>query len=217
MIERELADSGAGNFRKVRAAAEYLTHVVSERADVGAGRALDGEASDGAVDFGEAIFEEFDGGRFEDDSLIFTGEFVGGTASDFLGRKNWRHLVETADGLIGELLELFAIEGDGNFRRQCGSFGVVGVGGEAEAEAGGVAFAPTRIETDEAGGLTEEQDKNASSQRIEGTEMADLAETGEMTEGIDDVVGGFALGLVDDEGAVEGSRLWLARHERSNQ
>jgi hypothetical protein len=42
--------------------------------------------------------------------------------------------------------------------------------------------------------------------------MADLAESGEVADGVNDVVGSFALRLVDDESAVEGGGLWLAGH-----
>ncbi len=42
--------------------------------------------------------------------------------------------------------------------------------------------------------------------------MADLAESGEVADRVDDVVGGFALRFIDDQGAVERSGLWLAGH-----
>jgi hypothetical protein len=42
--------------------------------------------------------------------------------------------------------------------------------------------------------------------------MADLAETGEVADGIDNVVRGLALRLVNDESAVEGDGLWFAGH-----
>ena len=46
--------------------------------------------------------------------------------------------------------------------------------------------------------------------------MADLAKTGEMTDGVDDVVRGFALRLVDYQGAVEGRGLRLSWHVIGN-
>jgi hypothetical protein len=42
--------------------------------------------------------------------------------------------------------------------------------------------------------------------------MADLAESGEVADGIDNVVRGLALRLVNDESAVEGGGLWFAGH-----
>ena len=42
--------------------------------------------------------------------------------------------------------------------------------------------------------------------------MADLAKSGEVANGVDNVVRSFALRLVDDESAVEGSGLWFAGH-----
>jgi len=40
--------------------------------------------------------------------------------------------------------------------------------------------------------------------------MADLAHSGEVADGVDHVVRSFALGLVNDQSAVEGSGLWFA-------
>jgi len=42
--------------------------------------------------------------------------------------------------------------------------------------------------------------------------MPDLAKAGEMAHRVHNVVGSFALGLVDDQGTVEGRGLWLTRH-----
>jgi len=42
--------------------------------------------------------------------------------------------------------------------------------------------------------------------------MADLAESGEVADGIDNVMRRLAWRLVDDERAVEGSGLWFAGH-----
>jgi len=212
LIEGELTNGGAADFRKMRAAAKLLAHVVGKRTDVRAGRAFDGETSDRAFDSGEAIFEKFDRGGLEFDGLIFAREFVGGTAANFFGGENRGHLVETADGFVGELLELMLIERDGDFGSLCGAFGVVSVGGVTEAEAGGITLAAPGIEAYEARGLAKKKNENAGGKRVERAKMADLAESGKMADGIDDVVRGFAPRLVDDEGAVEGGRLWLAGH-----
>ena len=40
--------------------------------------------------------------------------------------------------------------------------------------------------------------------------MADLAKSGEVADGVNDVVRRFAFRLVDDQSAVEGSGLWFA-------
>src|SRR6202040_2454775 len=90
--------------------------------------------------------------------------------------------------------------------------GVVSVGGEAETETGGVTFAAAGVELDESRGASEKKHQDASGQRIESAEMTDLAETGEVADGIDNVVRGLALRLVDDQSAVEGSGLWFAGH-----
>jgi hypothetical protein len=212
LIEREFADGGAADFGEMRAATEFLTHVVSERTNVGARGALDGEAGKRAIDIEETIFEELDGDGVEFDSLIFAGEFVGRAAMDFFGGENGRHLFEAADGFGGETLEKLAIENRRRVGSLRGAFGIVGVRGIAEAKARGVAFAASGIEAHQAGGFAEEQDENAGGKRIESAEVADLPEARKMADGVDDVVGSSALRFVDDERAVEGGGLGQAWH-----
>jgi hypothetical protein len=92
------------------------------------------------------------------------------------------------------------------------AFRVVGVGGKAETETGGVAFAAAGVELDETRGAAKQEDKNAGGKWIERAKMADLAESGEVADGVHDVVRSFALRLVDDQSAVEGGGLWFAGH-----
>ena len=197
----------------MRAAAKLLAHFVGEGADVGAGRAFDDEAGNVAGDFGEAIFEEFDFDGLEFDGLIFASEFVGGAAVNFFGGESGRHLLEDASAVAGKFFKERAIERSG---RRIGAlrlaFGIVSVGGEAKTEAGGVAFAAARIKLDEASGFAEEENEDTGGERIERAEMADLTEAGEVADCVNNVVRSFALGLVDDESAVEGSGLWFAGH-----
>ena len=50
LFEGKFADGGATDFGEVRARAKLLAHFVRQRANVGAGRALDDKASDVAFD-----------------------------------------------------------------------------------------------------------------------------------------------------------------------
>lgn len=197
----------------MRAAAKLLAHFVRERADVGAGRALDDEARDIVCDFCKAVFEEFDFDRLELDRLIFAREFIGRPAVNLFGGEHWGHLLKNADALAGEFFKKRPAKNGG--RRVWTlrlSLGIVSVGSKSETEAGGVAFAAAGIKLDEASGLTKQKNQHASSERIESAEMSDLAETGKVADGIDNVMGSFALGLVDDQSAVEGCGLWFAGH-----
>jgi len=119
-------------------------------------------------------------------------------------------LREKANALVGEFFEHGFVEDRRIVRTLRLAFGVVSVGGKAETKAGGVAFAAARIKLDKASGAAEEEYQDASGERIERAEMADLAESGEVADGVNDVVRSFALRLVDDEGTVEGSGLWFA-------
>jgi len=214
LIEREFADGSAADLAEMRAHAELFSHFVGERADVGAGRTFDDEAGDGPFEFDEAKFEDLDFDRLQFDGLIFSGQFVGRAAVNFFGREGRGHLGKEADALLGKLFESGFVEDRRIVRALRLTFRVVSVGGEAETEAGGVALAAAGIKLNEASGAAEEKYEDACGERIESAEMADLAESGEVADGIDDVVGSFALRLVDDQSAVEGSGLRFAGHGR---
>ena len=129
---------------------------------------------------------------------------------NFFGGEGRGHLGEKANAFVGEFFESGFVEDRRIVRTLRLAFGVVSVGGKAETEAGGIAFAAAGIKLDEASGAAEEQNEDTGGERIERTEMADLAESGEVADGVHNVVRSFALRLVDDEGAVEGSGLWFA-------
>ena len=207
LFDGKFADGSARNFSEVRAHPELFAHFLGKGADVGAGRALDDEASEGSVDFREAKFEHFDFYRLQFDGLVSASQFVSGTAVNLFCGEGGRHLREAADAFVGKFFESGAIERGSGVGALRLAFGVVSIGGEAEAEAGGVAFAAAGIKLDEAGGAPEEQDEDAGGERVERSEMSDLTKAGEMANGVDDVMRGLAWRLVDDERAVEGSGL----------
>src|SRR5579885_2116620 len=183
------------------------------REDVGARRTLDHEASEGAFQVRQTIFKEFDVHGFQLDDLFLAGQFVSGPAVNFFGGKCGRHLLEASNTLGGKALEHAGIESGAGVRALRFAIRVVRVGGEAEAEAGGVALSPAGIEARQPGRAPEEQNQNACREGIKRAQMADLAETGKMPDGIDYVVRRLAPGLVDDQSAIEGRGLRLARHE----
>jgi len=213
LLQGKFANGGSADFGKVRATAKLLAHFVGERADVGAGRAFNNETGYVARDLRQAVFEEFDFNGLELDGLIFAGEFVGGASVNFFGGESRRHLLEDANAIARKFFEKRAIESRGwSVWTLCLSLGVVGVGGETETKASGVAFAAAGIKLDEAGSFTKQENKYAGGERIESAEMANLAEAGEMPDGVDNVVGSLALGLVNDESTVKRCWLWFARH-----
>ena len=99
-------------------------------------------------------------------------------------------------------------------RAQRRAVGIVGVGGEAEAERRVVALAASRVKLREPRGAAEQQHQHAGRQRIERAQMADLAESEDAAHGVDDVVRRPALRLVDDQGAVERRGLRFSWHGR---
>src|SRR5579885_2789379 len=213
LFDGKFTDGGTFDFREVRATAKLLAHFVRQRTDVGARRTLDHEASKGAFQVRQTIFKEFDVHGFQLDGLFLAGQLVSGPAVNFFGGKYGRHLLEASNTLGGKPLEHARIESGAGVRALRFAIGVVRVGGEAEAEARGVALSPAGIEARKPRRAPEEQNQDSCREGIERAEMADLAEASEMPDGIDHVVRRLALGLVDDQSAIEGRGLRLARHE----
>ena len=131
---------------------------------------------------------------------------------NFFCGKYRRHLGEQADAFIGKFFEGAAVEGRRGVRTLGLTFGIVSVSGKTKTETSGVAFAAAGIKLDQARSATEKKYEDTGGQRIERTEMANLAKSGEMANGVNDVVRGFSLRLIDDQRAIEGSGLWLAGH-----
>src|ERR1700676_780985 len=130
----------------------------------------------------------------------------------FLRGKRRRRLFEPSDALGGEPFKHRLVENGRRIGALRFSIGIVGVGGEAERESGGVALAPASVELHQPGGAPKQQYENSGGQRVERSQVADLPESREMAHRIDDVVGSLALGLVDHKGAVKGRWLRLAWH-----
>src|ERR1700690_887509 len=151
-------------------------------------------------------------GGLEFHRFISAGEFVSRAAMYFFGRECRGHLFEGSQRFGGQAFDEFAIEKGSSIRPLGFTLGIVGVGGESETVAGGVALAAASVETDQTCSFAEKKYEHTSGERIQGAEVTYLAETGKVPDGVHDIVRGLALRLVDDERAVEGSGLWLAGH-----
>ena len=82
------------------------------------------------------------------------------------------------------------------------AFGVVGVGGEAEADGAFVGFFRGSVELREPGEIAGDERKDAGGHGIEGAEVADGAFVENAAGAVDHVVRGESGGLVDDEDGV---------------
>jgi len=82
--------------------------------------------------------------------------------------------------------------------------GVVGVGGEAEADHAFVGLLRRGVELGETGETAGDEGENAGGEWVEGAEMADGALLQNAAHAVDYVVGGPASGLVDDDDAIHG-------------
>ncbi len=87
----------------------------------------------------------------------------------------------------------------------CGAaFGIVGVGGEAEADRAFVGFFRGRVELRQAGEVAGHERENAGGHGVQGTEVSDRAFAKNAAGAVDHIVRGASGGLVDDEDGVHG-------------
>jgi hypothetical protein len=78
------------------------------------------------------------------------------------------------------------------------AFGVVGVGGETEADDALVRLFRGGVELRQTGEIADYERENAGGEGVEGAEMADGALLQDAAYAVDDVVGGEACGLIDN-------------------
>ncbi len=138
---------------------------------------------------------------------MFSGELVGGDAVDFFGGERWRELFDEAEESGAELLELLQLESD-RFKRDRTDFaervaiGVVGIGGEAEADHAFVSFLRCSVELRQAREIADDEREHAGGQRIERAEMTDATLAKNAAHAGDHVVRGPTRGLIDDDNAI---------------
>src|SRR6266566_7763288 len=115
------------------AAAELLTHFVGHRPYVCARG--DARSEGGLIGGGRQNLKFFDfySYRFERDLLLLAGEFVGGHSGNFFGGKWWRHLLDGALKQGSQDAHFIEIYVHVLQRRRGLAIGIVGIGGEAEA------------------------------------------------------------------------------------
>ncbi len=132
--EGEFGDGGATEGFQVRAAGQFPAHVVGDGAHVGSGGDAGPETDAIEIDGEDFEFFDIDFDGLEHNFFLLAGEFVGGDAFYFLGGEGRRSLLDDAAEAGGESFDPFWVQA--HFLRRGGgfAFGVVGVGGEAEAD-----------------------------------------------------------------------------------
>src|SRR6185312_5172055 len=206
--EPERADSTAPERREVTADFEHGAEVASERADVGARRALDPhvEIEKASIAPGVEQFERRDRhrARGELDLLSLPGKRIGALAIDLDSADAARHLADLAAQFRDSRADLPL--GDGGDRSlggvaQLGALGVIRGGGDAEPDGGEILL----VEPDQVGEQprrrvhTEHQ--KAGGHRVERSRVADLARSREPARSSDDVVTRDSLRFVDEQDA----------------
>lgn len=206
-------------------AAEALAEIVGDGAHVGSGGDAGAEAGVAGIDGGNGEFFYFYLDWLKFDLFVLAGEFVGGDAVNFFGGEWRRSLLGDAEEFACELLKFRKVEEWAVHRGcltlrafSCGedllrlggrgtghdgiAIGVVGGGGEAEANYALVSFFGGGVELNQAGEAAEDERKNSGGEGIEGAEMSDGALAENAAHAVDDVMGGPTGGLIDDDDAV---------------
>ena len=134
LLEREFSHCRARDFRQMRAASKFLSHLVRERADVRAGRALDDEPRDAALYLVEFVLKNLDLDRPQLDSLFLARQLVRRTPFHFFRGKGRRYLFKTPDALRCKLFNYRGIQRRRRVRTLRLAIGIVRIRREAETE-----------------------------------------------------------------------------------
>src|SRR5205807_4756931 len=171
------ADGCAHDLGEMGGASKLLAHFVGKRTNVGAGGTLHRETRHGSVNTEKAKLENFNVDRFQLHWLLLTGQLMRGTAVDFFGGKRGWRLLEFAREASYKPLENVFVQVRIGVGAEWGAVRVVGIRGEPEAEGAFITLAAASIKLCEARGAAQEQNQNSSGQRIERSQVADLAKT----------------------------------------
>src|SRR5258706_6957736 len=200
VAQAEAPALGAAQAHQVAAAAEGITHIIRERADVGAGGAVHIHDHFRRRPF--QYFEVMDGDltRGEIDFFAFTGHVISATALDFHSRIGWWRLLDLTNKLFEGFFELLLGDvdrGAGLLRET--AICVVGVRRGAKADDGLVALVGSRDVLAQAYSGPYENDQHAGGARIERASMPGAADACPDANGLHHVVGGDANRFVYDE------------------
>jgi len=112
MGDVEFCDGGAAERFEMGSAAETLAHLVSDGAHVGSGGHACAKVGAVGLDGGDDEFFYLDGHGLQDHFFLFSRQFVGRNALDFLGREWGRHLLDHAEEFGSDFLETLKSESD---------------------------------------------------------------------------------------------------------
>ncbi len=171
----EFGYGGAAKGFEMGAGAQALTHFVGDRTHVGSRGYAGAEMGAVALDCENGEFFDLDLDRLQDYLFLFSCQFVGGDAVDLLGGEWRRNLLDHAVKSGSEFLDGLKAESDREGVTGGFAVGVIGVGGEAEADDAFVGFLGRRVELGQAGEAAGDQGEHAGGERVEGAEMADGA------------------------------------------
>ncbi len=188
--EGEFGDFGAAQGTKMGAATQTLSHVVRYGAQVRPGGDAGAKASAVPFHFQDLKFLDLDLHRLEGHFFLLAGQLVGWNPVNLLGGKWGRSLANHSAELGGESLDFIGLETNVLGCADRFALGVVGIGGEAEADRAFVGFLGFGVELSETSKVADDQGQDAGCHGIERTEMADGALAEDAAGAVDHIMGG---------------------------
>jgi len=195
----EVSRAGADERGHMAPAAQHLAEVVAVGADIKSLGAMDPKTDDGERDFQDFVFIDahLAGGAFN--GFSFPGQLVKRNAVLLDGRDHGRNLVEFPGEFGKGGFDGTAFQGRDGPGFEDFSGGVLGIGGFPELEGALVLLVLGHEQILDAGGLADHEHEEAGGDGIERAAVANLALLKASTDKVDNIMGGFAGGLVDEQ------------------
>jgi hypothetical protein len=134
---------------------------------------------------------------FKLDLLFLAGQLVSRDASDLLGRKWWRNLLNLSYERARGLLNLLQGHIDWLFWPLGFAFGVISVGGQSELDGPLVPFIGIGVKLGQTGKTSQNQRQDSSSGGIERPQVAHRTLAGDATHASDHIMGGHSRRFID--------------------
>jgi len=197
--ELEVSRTGADEGGHMAPAAQHLAEIVAVGTDIESLGAMDPKTDDGEGDFQNFVFIDahLAGGTFN--GFSFPGQLVERNTVLLDGRDHGRNLVEFPGEFGKGGFDGAAFEGGDGPGLKDFAGGVLGIGGFAELEGALVLLVLGHEQILNAGGLADHEHEEAGGDGIERAAVANLALLKASTDEVDNIMGGLAGGLVDEQ------------------
>ena len=195
----EISRAGADEGGHVSAAADQLAEVVAVGADIKPFGAVNAEADNRQSNFQNLVpVDPHFAGRAVDDFAL-PRQFIEGNPVFLDGGDHGRDLVEFAGKFSESRLDGGAVEGRNGLGFENLAGGVLGIGGFAKLEGPLVLFVLGHKQILNPGSFPNDEHQKSGGNRVERPAVAHLTLVEAASDKVDDIVGSFAGGFVDEQ------------------